>query len=224
VITISEKNASIAWEKSIIELFKYGIEMPENSFFKSSAAVIEIADIENDLYNDLFPISFDLIANISNYLLRGEGNIDHEWTRIYRERLFNSNNDKIETIVELLKNWPDCPRAQISIWNNQEDIKKEKTAPCLQLLWFKIIKNKLVLHVHMRTCDCYGKLLLNFNEFIALQKMVSRKLYLKSGEYIHFIDSLHFHKKDEKEICKLINKIKMEGSLGKRCGGDTQIP
>jgi len=208
MIFISEKTSSLAWSTSFINLLDYGIEMPENSFFRSAAATIEIEDVENDLYNDLFPMSFNEIKNISNYLLYGEGIINHDWTRIYKERLFDFDGNKIEIIIELLKKWPDCPRAQISIWNNQEDIKKENLAPCLQLLWFKIIENKLVLHVHMRTCDCYGKLLLNINEFISLQKFVSKKLQLENGAYIHFIDSLHFHKKDEKNILDLCRKLK----------------
>jgi len=207
MIFVSEKTTSIAWTKCFINLFDYGIEMPENGFFRSSAAAIEIEDIENDLYNELFPMSFNEIKNTSNYLLYGEGIINHDWTRIYQERLFEG--DKIEIIIELLKKWPDCPRAQISIWNNQEDIKKENLAPCLQLLWFKIIRSQLVLHVHMRTCDCYGKVLLNMNEFVSLQKFVSKKLNLGNGNYIHFIDSLHFHKKDEINIIDLCKKLKI---------------
>jgi len=205
MIFVSEKTASLAWIKSFINLFNCGVEMPENGFFRCSAATIEIENIENELYNELFPMSFDEIKNVSNYLLYNEGRINHEWTRIYRERLFDNN--KIDIIIELLKKWPDCPRAQISIWNNEEDIKREKLAPCLQLLWFKIIQNQLVLHVHMRTCDCYGKILLNINEFISLQKYVSKKLNLETGTYIHFIDSLHFHKKDEKNIIDLMTRL-----------------
>ena len=208
MVIVSEKTASIAWEQGFVQLFDNGIEMPENGFSRHSTAVIEIKDVENNLYNELFPMPIDQVNECSNYLLTGEGIIDHDWSRIYRERIFESDGDKTETIVKLLTDWPDCPRAQIGIWDNQEDIKRDNKAPCLQLLWFKIIEKRLELHVHMRTCDCYGKLLMNINEFISLQKMVSKKLNLESGAYIHFIDSLHFHKNDEEKVVDVYKKIK----------------
>jgi len=216
MITVSEKTAALAWESCFIQLIQKGIELPENAFFKNDVAVIEIEDVENNLYNELFPIPFDKIKTISDYFIYGTGIAEHKWTQIYRERIFKDR--KIEKIINLLKSWPDCPRAQISIWNNIKDIKREEIAPCLQMLWFKIINNRLVLHVHMRTCDCYGKLLININEFISLQKMVSKELNLESGQYVQFIDSLHFHKENENEVKRLFEGLTKRKLYGKHDG------
>ncbi len=70
-----------------------------------------------------------------------------------------------------------------------------------------VLLNNLHLHVHMRTADCYGKLLMNFNEFISLQRFVAKELLLGPGSYVHFIDSLHFHNDDKKSVTELYLKL-----------------
>ncbi|MBN1578415.1 MAG: hypothetical protein JW913_17775 [Chitinispirillaceae bacterium] len=200
MLFIQEDSAAQAWKSAVLSLYDKGQPLECNNFFRNESAAIEIRDIDGELFSPFFPMNRQSIENIGAYLITGKGEVDHEWTTLYRQRLFEENQDYIGRIISILREWPDCPRAQITVWKNDIDYTRSTIAPCLQLLWFKIINDALHLHVHMRTADCYGKLLMNFNEFISLQKHVAKELLLNHGSYVHFVDSLHFHEKDGKSV------------------------
>jgi len=209
MITIRAKSPAEAWVSAMLQLFDKGRPEDPNGFFKNACAAIEITDVFDALYHDCFPMSWREIEAISQFLITGKGNVNHDWTRIYRERIFDGPEDYISKIVRLLEEgWSDCPRAQITAWNNDTDHVRQDAAPCLQMLWFKILDKTVHLHVHMRTSDCYGKLLMNFNEFISLQKHVAKRLGLPPGTYVHFIDSLHFHNPDAARVTRLCEQLR----------------
>ncbi|MCK4764859.1 MAG: hypothetical protein KAW12_21855 [Candidatus Aminicenantes bacterium] len=211
MICIFGENPEKAWKKAFLELYRNGKEVKFNGFYKNESAAIEIADITGSYYCTYFPLEKSALDDIRTYIISGanEHKIEHEWTILYRQRLFAEGNH-IEQIINTLKEWPDCPRAQICLWKNGTDLRRSEKAPCLQLLWFKNIGGNLDLHVHMRTTDCYGKLLLNFNEFIAIQIYVANRLSLGLGLYRHFIDSLHFHEYDAEKVDETMNKLLSE--------------
>jgi thymidylate synthase len=208
MICVFGENPEKAWKKAFIELYKKGKEVKFNGFYKNESAVIEIVDITGNSYSKYYPLKESALNDVKTYLLTGanEHKIEHEWTILYRQRLFVEDNH-LDQIVNTLKEWPDCPRAQVCLWKNGTDLRRSEKAPCLQLLWFKNIGGNLDLHVHMRTTDCYGKLLLNFNEFIALQIDVAKRLSLGLGYYRQFIDSLHFHEHDTKLVDETMKKL-----------------
>ena len=65
---------------------------------------------------------------------------------------------------------------------------------------------KLDIHVHMRASDCYGKLLMNMNEFAALQRYLAQKLGVAPGKYIQFIDTCHLNTTDREKVELLIEE------------------
>lgn len=203
MISVQAETAEQAWKQCFASLFRKGYPLDINGFYRNESAAIEIQNIDVGLYSQNFPMDKPVIDDICNYLVAGTGEIEHDWSKIYRQRLFEEK-DHIQNIINTLRAWPDCPRAQIAVWKNT-DIDSNKIAPCLQLLWFKVINSQLCLHVHMRTSDCYGKLLMNFNEFIAIQKHVATELEIDHGAYTHFVDSLHFHTKDREDVDKLFS-------------------
>jgi len=209
VIYIKEKTLAEAWRKSLHELHEKGIYSPESEFHRFSHAVVEVTDTNSvDIYDEHFPMSWENIEIINNYLLTGEDEekVIHDWTKIYRQRLFAKEYNQIENVIEYLKKKPDGKRAQASIWNQEIDL-YGKIGPCLQIIWLQIIDGKLEMHTHMRATDCYGKLLMNMNEFIALQNYIAKQLGVQSGSYIQFIDSLHFNMSDKESVNKLIEEI-----------------
>ncbi len=209
MIYIKEDSIVDAWKKSIKELYLKGIESQKGEFYRFSHAIIEISNTTSkDTYDENFPMSKESIDIINNYLLTGENEdkVIHDWTKIYRNRLFAKKYNQIKQIIEYLRKKPTGKRAQASIWNQEVDL-YGKISPCLQLLWFQIINGKLEMHTHMRATDCYGKLLMNINEFITLQNFIAKKLELKSGLYVQFIDSLHFNSNDKELIDNLLEKI-----------------
>ena len=209
MIHVKENTLVEAWKKSFHDLYEKGAKSPQSEFYRFSHAVIEVADTASkDTYCNHFPMSLNDINTINEYLLTGkdEEKVIHDWTKIYRNRLFAEEYNQIENIIEYLIKKPNGKRAQASIWNQEVDL-YGKIGPCLQVIWLQIIDNKLEMHTHMRATDCYGKLLMNMNEFIALQNYIANRLSVQSGSYVQFIDSLHFNMSDKNDIEMLIGKI-----------------
>lgn len=209
MLIIKEKSIANAWTKSCLNLYNDKSESQEKKLYRHSPAVICVNDPYGNMNDSRFPISQKNIKIINNYLITGknENEVVHDWTKIYRKRLFGNEYNQIEHIIEYLKNKPSGKRAQASIWNQKQDLYGE-IGPCLQVIWLQIINNKLEMHIHMRATDCYGKLLMNMNEFVTLQNYISDKIGIKSGQYIQFIDSLHFNTSDKAQVDELIKKIK----------------
>jgi len=205
MITIETSTVAQAWRETMKKLYTEGRAIENDEIFRDEAVCIEIADVTQDLFDDRFPISEKQVDVINSYLLTGsnENQVTHDWTKIYRKRLFDSEPKQIKNIIDYLKVKPAGKRAQASIWKQEIDL-RGPIAPCLQLLWFQIIDNKLDIHVHMRASDCYGKLLMNMNEFSALQRYMAEELSVRPGKYIHFIDSCHFNSSDEQKVDELV--------------------
>lgn len=210
MIYIKEKTLAEAWRKSFKELHAKGAESLESEFYRFSYAVIEIVDASStaDLYDAHFPMSQEDITIINNYLITGEKETEviHDWTKLYRQRLFSEDYNQVENIIEYLGKKPSGKRAQMSIWNQQIDL-YGKIGPCLQVIWLQIMNGKLEMHVHMRASDCYGKLLMNMSEFIALQIYITKRLNIQCGSYIQFTDSLHFNSSDKAVVDKIVDEI-----------------
>ena len=209
MIHIRENSIAEAWKRSMKELHIKGSESKESAFFRYSPAVIEILDTSSfDNYDENFPMSKENLEIISNYLITGENEekVTHDWTKIYRHRLFDEKYNQIEKIIEYLTKKPTGKRAQASIWNQEIDL-YGKIGPCMQLAWFQIMNGELEMHVHMRATDCFGKLLMNMNEFIALQNYIASRLGIKSGTYVQFVDSLHFNESDKEAVKILAEKF-----------------
>lgn len=209
MLYIKAKTIAECWRQSFKKLYNEGLEYQENNFFRHSPAVIEIENISKDFYDTNFPMSKKDIEIINNYLITGEkeNKVTHDWTKIYRKRLFSKENDQISGLIDYLKKEPAGKRAQACVWKQETDM-YAKIGPCLQIIWAQIINNKLEMHMHMRASDCYGKLLMNLNEFAALQKYIAKKLNIETGLYIQFVDTLHFNSEDKEKIEKLIKLIK----------------
>lgn len=219
------KSSSIknAWRESVLNLFNSN-DILGKEVFKEDVALIQIEKAQEvhtgfarvshtnispkEYYDTLFPMTKDEIDAINEYIVSGrrENEIAHNWTKLYRKRLFE-DEDQINHVIEYLKKDPRGKRGQITIWKNQDDINAE-IAPCLQLLWFQIENNNLIMHVHMRASDCYGKLLMNINEFHAIQRYIADKLTVDVGDSYIFIDSCHFYIKDKpciEEVIKILS-------------------
>ena len=208
MLHIKAKTVVECWRESFKELYLHGLESQEKEFYRYDFAVVEIENVNEDFYDDRFPISRKDIEIINDYLVTGENEdeVIHEWTKIYRHRLFSENYSQIENIIKYLKKKPTGKRAQASIWKQEADMYGE-IGPCLQIVWTEITDNKLDIHVHMRTSDCYGKFLMNLNEFAALQRYMAKRLGIETGRYVQFTDSLHFNYTDREKVENLIGQI-----------------
>jgi len=207
MIHVIAKTPANAWRNSIKELIKLP-DSKGSDLWKNTTAVVEVKDPKADLYDDLFPMSREQIGAINNYLVFGthKKEVIHEWTLLYRWRLVNESYNQIQNITDYLKKKPSGKRAQMSIWDPSQDL-EAPIGPCLQIIFCQIIDGKLELHTHMRACDCYGKLLMNINEFAALQRYIAEQLVVECGSYLQFMDSLHFNTEDQDKINSLMEKF-----------------
>lgn len=200
------------WEQAFVLLYRHGQEVQENRFYRNQPAALEILDTENfaERHSPYFPMPQTLVHKISTYFATGDfaNGIEesHGHTKLYRDRMCSEPN-QLEAVIRTLTKWPDCPRAQISFWDPTIDLERDRMAPCLQILWFKIIACRLDVHAHMRTSDCYGKLLMNIRECLAVQEFVAKKLRLQMGAYRQFIDSLHFHSCDADKVDSVFEEL-----------------
>ncbi len=208
MLHISEATISDAWRKACKELHVNGKVFDMGEIFRDAALTIEVKDIYSDRFDNRFLMTKEQVETISNYLITGENEeqVIHDWTKLYRKRLFEGQVNQIEAVTTYLTKKPHGKRAQVSIWDSSIDFTGE-IAPCLQVLWFQVVDEKLDLHVHMRASDCYGKLLMNMHEFTALQIDIAEKLGRKAGSYKHFIDTCHFNFKDKEKIKTLISQL-----------------
>ncbi|MBI2050810.1 MAG: hypothetical protein HYT31_03305 [Parcubacteria group bacterium] len=208
MLTIKTATISQAWRKAMKDLYNNGRATENDEIFRDEAMIIEVEDAIQDLFDIRFGMPKGQVDTISHYLLTGEhaDQVTHDWTKIYRKRLFDSEPNQIQNVIEYLREKPNGKRAQASIWKQEVDI-HGSIAPCLQILWFQIIDGKLDIHVHMRASDCYGKLLMNMNEFVALQRYVAGELSVEPGKYTHFIDTCHFNTADREKIEGVIKTL-----------------
>lgn len=190
-------------------LHKQGKVSEDDELFRDSVMTIEVSDTTTDHFDDRFPMSQQDVEIINHYLVTGENEdkVVHDWTKIYRKRLFDSDPNQIQNVIEYLRKKPVGKRAQASVWQQETDL-DGPIAPCLQLLWFQIDDGKLDIHVHMRASDCFGKLLMNMNEFVVLQQYMAKELGVEPGMYYHFIDTCHFNNADKEKIESLVPELK----------------
>jgi len=209
MIYINSPTIAQAWRDGLKALYAQGKVLENNEIFRDSVMVIEVNDTTSDLFDDHFAMSKQDVEIINHYLVTGENEnkVIHDWTKIYRRRLFDSEPNQIQNVIEYLKKKPTGKRAQASVWQQATDL-TGSIAPCLQLLWFQIDDGKLDIHVHMRASDCYGKLLMNMNEFVALQQYMAKELAVAPGKYYHFIDTCHFNSSDKEKIESLLTELK----------------
>ena len=208
MLHIESNTIAEAWRNSMVKLYREGRVFNDSEVFRDAALTIEVGDVYSDLFDTRFPMRRKQVEAISHYLITGENeeHVIHEWTKLYRKRLFEEGVDQMSQIVGYLSIKPQGKRAQASIWNTSIDF-TSSIAPCLQVLWFQVVDEKLDLHVHMRASDCYGKLLMNMHEFTSLQKYVAEKLGRKAGSYKQFIDTCHFNFQDKEKVEQLMPQI-----------------
>lgn len=208
ILHITSNNIISAWKDTVTKLIESQTRIESNQLYRDAILVLEVINIDGsseNAYDDSFPMTWEEINYINQHLVTGtdEDKVIHEWTKLYRKRLVSQDYNQIEQVIEYLRTKPQGKRAQASIWDQRLDLYGD-IGPCLQTLWFQINDNKLDLHVHMRASDAYRKLLMNINEFAALQRFVADRLQVNYGKYYMFVDTCHINANDETAANQLI--------------------
>ena len=210
MLIIKTKSINQAWNQTLSELYHNGESTDNDKYYRDEPVIIEVLNPSIEYKPTEFPMMQEDLDVINNYIVTGknENKVVHEWTKIYYHRIFDNPNSQIEYVINKLKNekYP-AGEVQISIWDKNID-QNSKISPCTQILWFRIKDKKLEIHVHAHSSDAYKKLLMNMQEFVAVQIFVAGQLGLDLGRYYHFVDSCHLHYKDLELIKDACTKLK----------------
>lgn len=113
--------------------------------------------------------------------------------------------NQIDTIVNLLKHDKFTRRAVININFANPNVETTKDEPCTICYHF-IFREKLELHVYMRSNDIWYGLPYDVPLNLEILKEVSKRTGLPAGNYYHTTTSMHAYMKDVPEIVRGIER------------------
>lgn len=123
----------------------------------------------------------------------------------WAEELFKKK--RVDEIVEYLKEFPLSKRAIILLWRDGYRDLSNKCS-CSTSIFFRRKGNKLEMHSNVRANNASFLLFLDSSFMLAVQEYVASNLKIEAGDYIHFVDSLHLYRTEEKYIKSTYNYLK----------------
>jgi len=220
-----------AWEKAVLAVWENGVEFkteydkPEDPPSRDATVMITVENpfAEPRIHKN-FPGGPEELEAYRQEVCNGIHNhwIDPaagKWTYTYNERLFEycpvedlrnphaakpfASVDQIEYVVEKLSKTFYTRRAQAITWMPTADPLTDDP-PCLQRLWFRIMRDKagvavLNMNSHWRSRDLYKAWYMNVYALTDLQRIVAERISEKIGEpvrvgrYVDISDSLHIY-------------------------------
>jgi thymidylate synthase len=219
IVFVVAKSLPEAWEKSLVALSEAGVvidtEYGEKSVDAPAVIVVEEPFAEPRVHlkgivagslKGLLEYVDDVVKGVHDYLVEKFGYTYHE--RLFSYRLPNGVVvNQIEKVIEKLRKAPYTRRAQAITWQPWKDLETEHP-PCLQRMWFRVVNNKLVMHVHMRSNDALKAAYMNMYAFTELQKHVAQELGVEVGRYMHIADSYHVYERDWKWFKVFVEQIR----------------
>ncbi|MCK5270393.1 MAG: hypothetical protein KAJ46_06395 [Sedimentisphaerales bacterium] len=231
VLSINADCLPEAWEKAVLAVWKKGVDVkteydkPEDPPSKDATVIITVANpfAEPRIHKN-FPGGPEELEAYRQEVCNGIH--DHwidpvagKWTYTYHERLFAycptdnlldpnalkpfAGFDQIDYVVRKCSETFHTRRAQAITWMPTADPVTDDP-PCLQRLWFRIIKGQdgqpvLNMNSHWRSRDLYKAWYMNVYALTDLQRIVAEQISekigrdVKVGRYVDITDSLHIY-------------------------------
>ncbi|MBY3181349.1 thymidylate synthase [Rhizobium laguerreae] len=115
----------------------------------------------------------------------------------YGPRLFDKGGiNQLDYIVTKLKENSASRKAVIQLFDAGDVVEDHEDVPCTCTLQFVVRKNRLHLHVNMRSNDAFKGLPHDVFSFTLLQEFLAVTLGLGLGQYHHSVGSLHLYTED----------------------------
>jgi len=249
VINITARCLPEAWEKAVLAVWADGIDIkteydkPEDPPSKDATVVIAVSNPFNEpRIHKNFPSGPEELEVYRQEVC--DGIHDHwiapaggKWTYTYHERLFAyspTDNlsaggarkpfepvDQIEYIIEKCSQALHSRRAQAITWMPTAD-PETYDPPCLQRLWFRIVRDAdgapvLNMNSHWRSRDLYKAWFMNAYALTDLQRIIAGRIgenisqAVKVGRYVDICDSLHIYGSYFNEVGAEIEKLARSG-------------
>ena len=136
----------------------------------------------------------DSVTHIAFYIprYRTEAESDGTLAAAYGPRLF-AGEARLETAVEILRNKQDSRQAVVPLLDAADLTQQQGNIPCTTVLQFMRRRDHLDMVVFMRSNDAYLGLPHDVFSFTMIQELVSRRLGIEPGTYVHMLGSLHLY-------------------------------
>jgi thymidylate synthase len=208
MISIVADNGNAAWRAALSKVYNHAEDSSSQRYIKDTPAVICINSPSVEDADPLFPMKQQDLDVINRYIVTGddEDKVVHEWTKLYYHRMFDEPFSQIEYLIRSLASPEPKGGCQISMWDKAID-QESAISPCTQVIWGRKRNSALELHVHAHSSDAFKKLLMNIQEFIAVQHYIAKRAGLSVGRFIHFIDSCHIYRQDYGEVATVVSRI-----------------
>lgn len=231
-----------AWEKSVIATWQKGADIrteydkPQDPPSKDCTMVIVInKPFSEPRIHRAFPGGLEdleiyrqeVICGIHDHWINPK---EGKWTYTYHQKLFSyqiedQKIDQINYIINKLATREYSRRANAITWNPKTDPPTDDP-PCLQRIWFRILRNKkgeayLNMNAHWRSRDAYKAAFMNMFAFTELQKDIAQQLSkiknekIDIGRYVDISDSYHIYGSYYKDLEGFIRMTK-ERSFAER--------
>ncbi|MBD3214952.1 MAG: hypothetical protein GF311_20240 [Candidatus Lokiarchaeota archaeon] len=120
--------------------------------------------------------------------------------------------NQMEYIINKLNEKPYSRRAQAITWRPLID-PYHHDPPCLQRIWMRIKKEKLIMQTTWRSRDLFRAWEANVNGMIRFQYMVADRLGVEMGHYLDFSNSLHIYGNTISEIKDILTRMRNKDEL-----------
>ncbi|MBP9798225.1 hypothetical protein KBC70_03710 [Candidatus Woesebacteria bacterium] len=180
-------------------LYETSKEPNDLELIKESSAAIEV-DLDNsesciELQNHRFTYNLnyrDYFPYVDDKIIKLE--LDYWYSEFIMPPRLNN-------LISYLKENRLSKRAIINFWDDKHrDL--DTGAPCTTNMFFRVDGKRLNCHSHMRANNASFLLFMDMHMLSGIQALVAKELGLKTGMYVHFVDSLHFYKKESENIDK----------------------
>lgn len=122
----------------------------------------------------------------------------------YGSRLFNyEGKNQIDWVINKLKKKPETKSATITLLMPNHD---KGYIPCVSTLDFKIRNKKLMLIAFCRSIDFGNKAYANMLALNKIQKIISEKIGVPTGELVMHIASAHIYNEEYHKIEGMLNE------------------
>ena len=189
------------------ELLNYKLVIqPYDRFFNFEGRKMNLKYIKEEFKwyckGDKFDTSITKHAKMWKSLINEDGSINSNYGQYIKPNFARC----LETLV----NDKYSRRAIIMIGNNDNFSSKTKDYCCTLSMSFQIRNNKLLMTIHMRSCDCIFGLTNDIPTFSFFHEMMyvclrdTKYPDLELGEYTHLADSFHVYERHYKMLKNII--------------------
>lgn len=117
---------------------------------------------------------------------------------------------QIDYVIDELKNNPNSRRTITEIWN-VDDSPEMALLPCVHLVQYNVIGNKLYMDVRQRSCDIALGLVANVFQYSVLHKLIAKECGLEPADLIWTISNAHIYDRHIEDLKKQIELPTLSG-------------